>query len=152
MIRNLNVLSKDIDGARFGFFDTWKFGYLGEINSNHKTDYPLLLLLPPSSSFKDVYSSDETMTLTFHCYDVKPPVETPTLVWNDTRLLEKTFDNLLERFKGTIEALVLEKESQYILSGQWSIDRVSREFNDDLIGLVITIELNKYSFCLATHN
>lgn len=151
MIRDLEDLSKDINTARAGYFDTWRFGYLGEINSNHKTDYPLLLLLPPSSNFNSVYTNDETMTLTFHMYDVKPLVENPPFPFDNTTLLEKTFDDLLNRFKNTIERLVVDKESKYILSGQWSIDRVSREFNDDLIGLVITIELNKYSFCLATH-
>jgi hypothetical protein len=147
MIIDIEQLSIDIGVARTGHFDTWKFGYLGEINASHNTDYPLLMLLPPSSRFTDVYTNDETLTLVFHMYDVKPATFT-----DSNTDLEKTFDSLLEKFKATIQALVIDSEHKYILTGGWTIDRVSREFNDDLIGLVITIELNKYSFCLAENS
>lgn len=148
-ITDIHDLSVALNAARIGYFDTWRFGYLGEVNSNHDTDYPLIMLLPPTSKFKDPYSNNETLYLTFHCYDTIKQLSNKKS-WNDSTMLEYQFDDLLERFKGTMQNLVKGKEHKWILSGGWGVERVSREFNDDLIGIVVTLELDKFSFCLAT--
>jgi hypothetical protein len=155
ILKDIENLSTDIDTARAGFFDTYKFGYLGEINSSHNTDYPLLLLLPPSSTFITPYNNDETITLIFHCYEplvriadeLSGVITTPQ---NDTVSLERTFDKLLEQFKGTIQALVKDQEHKYIIpqDSVVEIDRVSQEFNDNLVGIIVTLRLKKFTHCL----
>ena len=152
-LRDLEHLSTDIKAAmQSNGFNTYKFGYLGEINASHNTTYPLILLLPPTSQFNDVSKNDELMTLQFHLFEQ----EIISLV-NDVSMpinqqnsfdLERTFDDLLQRFKGGIHTLVKNNEHKYILTGSWDIERVSQEYNDSLVGLIITIKLSKYTHCL----
>ena len=156
MIRDLKQLSQDINTARAGFFDTYKFGYLGEVNSN-STDYPLILLLPPTSNFADVHSGYETMILEFHCYqplikEVREADGTIITPQNATTSLENTFDALLTQFRGTINVLVRDEEKNYVLQDGWNVTRVSHEFNDDLVGIIATITINKLTDCLANQS
>jgi len=156
MIRDLKELSEDIDIARAGYFDTYKFGYLGEVNSN-STDYPLILLLPPTSNFSDVHSGYETMILEFHCYQplIKAVDEFTGVIiqpQNATTSLENTFDSLLFQFRRTIQALVRNNENKYALLDGWNVTRVSHEFNDDLVGIIATITINKLTDCLANQS
>jgi len=64
-------------------FNTYRFGYLGEFNSRHNTNYPLMLVLPPTSMFGDVYKSDEQLTLVFHLYKPCSIDSTPGVMQND---------------------------------------------------------------------
>jgi hypothetical protein len=156
MIRDLQNLSTDVNNARLGFFDTYKFGYLGEVNSN-STDYPLILLLPPTSNFADVHSGYETMTLEFHCYQplIKEVNEDTGQIikpQNATTSLENTFDALLHQFRGTVNVLVRNNENKYVLQDGWNISRLSHEFNDDLVSITATITINKLTDCLANQS
>ena len=69
VIKDLEDLSKDLNSARVGFFNEFKFGYLGEVNSKHNTSYPLMVLTPPMSHFKDPYKNDEEFHLKFYLYN-----------------------------------------------------------------------------------
>ena len=154
-IKDIENLSTDINAARNTFFQTYKFGYLGEVNSSHNTEYPLMLLLPPTSSFADPFGNDEELRLEFHLF--RPVIQELNddgdllLDQNATYALERTFDYLLEQFRGTMEALLKDNEHKYIVSGAWDIERVSGLHNDDLVSLEIAIRLRKYTHCLITN-
>ena len=150
-LRDLEQLSNDVNNARNTFFNTYEFGNLGMINASHNTTYPLLHLLPPSSNFGNPYKNDETMTCSFHCY---APVQYDTErsstpgVASQSLMLERTYDSLLEQFKGTMQALTHGFEHRYILTGNWNIERINEEFNDGLVGIIVTVQINKFTHCL----
>lgn len=148
VVRDLEQLSNDVDIARNTFFNTYQFGNLGMINASHATAYPLLHFLPPSSNFANPYKNDETMTCAFHCYETVSTVAGGVGVNSQALMLERTYDKLLEQFKGTMEALVLNNEHRYILTGNWNIERINEEFNDGLVGIIVTVQINKFTHCL----
>jgi|TARA_B110000238_G_scaffold60438_1_gene66125 hypothetical protein len=146
MNKDLQNLITDVYDARAGQFEQLLFGYLGEVNGMRGTKYPLLVMLPPSSSYTDPYSNDEKYTCVFHCYDFNADALDNSK--DMTTGLAFTLDNLKEKFKATIQALVKNNEDKYILSGGWQIERVSREFNDNAVGIVCTIEISAFTDCL----
>lgn len=146
MNRNLQNLITDLNTAKTGHFQKFEFGYLGEINAMRGTKYPLIMLLPPSSNYEDAYSNDEKYTCVFHCYDFNPDALDNSK--DLTTGLALSFVELKHKFKETIENLVKTNESKYIISGGWSIDRVSKEFNDNLVGIVCTIQISMFTDCL----
>tara|TARA_R110000744_G_scaffold89619_4_gene174237 strand:+ start:16085 stop:16546 length:462 start_codon:yes stop_codon:yes gene_type:complete len=150
MLRDIRDLSISINTARAGHFDTYYYGNLGMINAGHNNDYPLLLLLPPTSSFNSVYKNDETVTCVFHCYQPMPTPETAVIGVNALAFsIENSHDELLSRLKKTLETLSLNNEYQYILTGSWQVERIQEEFNDGLVGIVVTCSINKFTHCLA---
>ena len=156
VIKDLEELSTDIDTARVGFFNEYKFGYLGEVNAYHKTSYPLMVLTPPMSVFTNPYKNDEEFSLRFYLYK---PVEIvrdddggQTLMQINTTMLERSFDALQSQFVSTMDVLLKNNEHKYIMNGSWNIERVSDEHNDKLVGLVIDIKLQKFSHCLPLSN
>ena len=155
VIKDIEELSIDIRTAAATYWDTYRFGYLGEVNNYHNNDYPLMLLLPPRSSFDDPYKNDEEFILEFHLYkqieeQVSETTGNLTLNQNQTVMLERTFDDLLSRFKETMEDLYQNYEHKYINAGGWEIERLSQQHADRLVSLVVTIRLRKFSFCLQT--
>ena len=150
ILQDLQNLSQDVDTARAGFFNTYQFGNLGMVNASHNTNYPLLHLLPPTSTFLDSYKNDEQMTCNFHCYRTLIPRETggTTGVLFNAQQLEMTYDSLLEQFKGTMQSLLLNNEHKYIITGNWSVERINEEFNDGLVGIICSVQINKFTHCL----
>ena len=145
MITTLTQLTTDLNTAAIstGLFQKFHFGYLGEINSYRaSTAYPLMMLLPPESSVSDIYAGDETYTLVFHCYEFNAEA-----LDNSQNGLQSSFDTLQDRFDSTMQALVKNNEHKYILGGSLNIERVSREFNDNLVGIVCTISLKSFTKC-----
>jgi hypothetical protein len=53
----------------------------------------------------------------------------------------------MDFFASFMNTLLRNNESKYVLGGSMNIERVSREFNDNLVGLVITIPLKSYTKC-----
>ena len=147
--RDLDNLVLDINNAKAGFFNTFIFGHLGEVNQSHNTNYPLIVLTPPTSTWGDVYKNDEEMTLRFVCYkaETRNAELSPPQYTNAT--LAQAFDDLLDAFKGTIQALVASNEHKYVLADGWNVERIMDAQNDRLVGLDITIRIDKFRFCLS---
>ena len=150
LLRDLRNLSADVDTARVGWFNTYMFGNLGMVNASHNTNYPLILLLPPTSAFISPYKNDETMTCVFHCYQ-KVDVRTDLAagVGSQLQMLEETYDKLLNQFKETMQALSFGFEHRYILTGSWTVERINEEYNDALVGIICTVQINKFTHCLT---
>ena len=150
MITNLYQLSQDIEIARVGWFHQYEYGNLGMINANHKNLYPILHLLPPTSVILDPYNNSEQLTCIFHCY--RPIIEntkdTSVGINAQEYMIEATHDDLMNRFVNTMQGVTLGNETKYVSVQQWSIERVMEEFNDGLIGVIITVTIERYSHCL----
>jgi len=53
----------------------------------------------------------------------------------------------MSMFIDFMKDLLKDREHEWVLNGGWDAERVSQEFNDNLVGLIITVRLNKYSHC-----
>jgi len=47
-----------------------KFGYEGEVNQDHDTQYPLMLIQPPTSTMPEIYSGREEYEFEINFYNL----------------------------------------------------------------------------------
>ena len=116
------------------------FGYENEINENHNSDYPLLLVLPPTSELTATEGSSQE-EYTFECLIVKPYYQ------NQVGSLDVVF-SLLEQEGLTWLQRVLDSytSKEVILSpDSISVEREKELYNDKLIQVRLTFTLNAFS-------
>jgi len=150
MIRDIQNLVADlvIAGTTNANFQRIEYGYLGEINTMRglNTTDAILYLLPPSSNMPDIYKNDEEVICVFHCL---VPFIDGGVQSNANESLQKLHDILKEKFLNTISNLTKDNEHKYIISDSLNIERTSREFNQEYVGLVCTIGIRMFSTCLT---
>ena len=147
IITDIEDLSKALDVARVGFFNQYEYGNLGMINANHNNQYPILHLLPPQSTLVEPFKNSESLICVFHCY--RTLINDTTVGVNAQEyMIERTHDFLYNQFVGTMQALTLSNEHKWVMTSQWSIERVMEEFNDGLVGIIVTCQVDKFSHCL----
>jgi len=116
------------------------FGYENEINENHNNDYPLLVVLPPTSELPAT-EGDSKEDYTFECLIVKPYHQ------NQTGSLDVVL-SLLEQEALTWLQRVLDSytKKEVILSpNSISVEREKELYNDKLIQVRLTFTLNAFS-------
>lgn len=116
------------------------FGYENEINENHNNDYPLLLVLPPTSELPST-EGDSREEYTFECLIVKPYFQ------NQTGSLDVVL-SLLEQESLTWLQRVLDsyQNKEVILSpDSISVEREKELYNDKLIQVRLTFTLDCFS-------
>tara|TARA_R100001460_G_scaffold36405_1_gene69843 strand:- start:6751 stop:7905 length:1155 start_codon:yes stop_codon:yes gene_type:complete len=121
------------------------FGYENEINENHNNDYPLLLVLPPTSELPAT-EGDVQEEYTFECLVVKPYYQ------NQSGSLDVVF-SLLEQEALTWLQRVLDSytNKEVILSpDSISVEREKELYNDKLIQVRLTFTLNAFSHSLTS--
>jgi len=119
------------------------FGYENEINENHNNDYPLLVVLPPTSELPAT-EGDVQEEYTFECLVVKPYYQ------NQAGSLDVVF-SLLEQEALTWLQRVLDSyaNKEVILSpDSISVEREKELYNDKLIQVRLTFTLNTFSHSL----
>ena len=116
------------------------FGYENEVNENHNNDYPLLVVLPPTSELPETEGSSKE-DYTFECLIVKPYFQ------NHTGSLDVVL-SLLEQEALTWLQRVLDSytSKEVILSpNSISVEREKELYNDKLIQVRRTFTLNAFS-------
>ena len=116
------------------------FGYENEVNENHNNDYPLLVVLPPTSELPETEGSSKE-DYTFECLIVKPYFQ------NHTGSLDVVL-SLLEQEALTWLQRVLDSytSKEVILSpNSISVEREKELYNDKLIQVRLTFTLNAFS-------
>lgn len=116
------------------------FGYENEINENHNNDYPLLVVLPPTSELPAT-EGDSKEDYTFECLIVKPYHQ------NQTGSLDVVL-SILEQEALTWLQRVLDSytNKEVILSpNSISVEREKELYNDKLIQVRLTFTLNAFS-------
>ena len=116
------------------------FGYENEVNENHNNDYPLLVVLPPTSELPETEGSSKE-DYTFECLIVKPYFQ------NHTGSLDVVL-SLLEQEALTWLQRVLDSytNKEVILSpDSISVEREKELYNDKLIQVRLTFTLNAFS-------
>ena len=154
VIQDLQNLSAGLESSRqaTGSFDTYKFGYLGEINQMHRTDYPLILLTPPTSRSENIFKGDQLWNCKFYCYkqfsDQQDGQQNTGPVLPPNYTLENAFDDLEDRFTTLMEHFHLNNKYKWMLEPTWDIERVSHEFNDELVGIEVTCGIRAFRRCI----
>tara|TARA_R100000734_G_scaffold12420_1_gene9172 strand:- start:11387 stop:12544 length:1158 start_codon:yes stop_codon:yes gene_type:complete len=116
------------------------FGYENEINENHNNDYPLLLVLPPTSVLPTT-EGDVQEEYSYECLIVKPYYQ------NQTGSLDSVF-TLLEQEALSWLQRVLDSytNKEVILSpDSISVEREKELYNDKLIQVRLSFTLNSFS-------
>ena len=155
MIRDIQNLSSalKVAAASGTQFNRVEYGYLGEINTMRglsNADY-IMFLLPPSSTMPDAYKNIEEVKCTFHCYTTLKSISgTPPT--NSNQALEYFHDILKQKFIQTISNLTKDAEHKYVLNSPIEMERTSREFNQEYVGLICTLTISMFSTCLPFSN
>ena len=116
------------------------FGYENEINENHNNDYPLLLVLPPTSELPST-DAESIEEYTFECLIVKPYYQSQSGSLDSVlTLLEQEALTWLQRVLDSYN------NKEVILSpDSISVEREKELYNDKLIQVRLTFTLNCFS-------
>ena len=122
-----------------------KFGYDGEVNQDHDTKYPLMLIQPPTSVMPVVYEGREEYEFEINFYnlysqDAQSVVELQKRWDNLQDLANEWLDFVLKNYQdSTVEA--------YLNDESIEIERVKDVANDKLVQVKITFTMSGFTKC-----
>jgi len=122
-----------------------KFGYDGEVNQDHDTQYPLMLVNPPESTIPEVYNGREEYTFEINFYNLysqaAQSVVTLQKRWDNLQdLANEWLDFVLKNYQDTTVEAYLNDESI-------EIERVKEVANDKLVQIKLTFTMSAFTKC-----
>jgi hypothetical protein len=116
------------------------FGYENEINEKHNNDYPLLVVLPPTSELPATEGTSKE-DYTFECLIVKPYYQ------NQTGSLDVVFSLLEQEALSWLQRVLDSYPNRDVILSPESIavEREKELYNDKLIQVRLTFTLNAFS-------
>lgn len=126
-------------------FGDAKFGYDGEVNESHNTQYPLLLINPPLSTMPEIYSGREEYEFEINFYNLYPQAAQSAVTlqhrWDNLQdLAMEWFDMVLKNYQDNVVDVYLNDESV-------EIERVKEVANDRLVQIKFTFTMSAFSKC-----
>ena len=126
-------------------FGDAKFGYDGEVNESHSTQYPLLLINPPLSTMPEIYSGREEYEFEINFYNLYPQAAQSAVTlqhrWDNLQdLAMEWFDMVLKNYQDNAVDVYLNDESV-------EIERVKEVANDRLVQIKFTFTMSAFSKC-----
>ena len=132
------------------FDDKWtygdvKFGYDGEVNQDHDTQYPLMLVTPPESIIPEIYNGREEYSFEVNFYNLysqaAQSVVTLQKRWDNLQdLSNEWLDMVLKNYQdATVEA--------YLNDESIEIQRVKDTNNDKLVQIKLTFTMSAFTKC-----
>jgi len=126
-------------------FGDAKFGYDGEVNESHSTQYPLLLIKPPLSIMPEIYKGREEYEFEINFYNLYPQAAQSAVTlqhrWDNLQdLAMEWFDMVLKNYQDNIVDVYLNDESI-------EIERVKEVANDRLVQIKFTFTMSAFSKC-----
>ena len=126
-------------------FGDSKFGYDGEVNEAHSTQYPLLLINPPLSTMPEIYSGREEYEFEINFYNLYPQAAQSAVTlqhrWHNLQdLAMEWFDMVLKNYQDNVVDVYLNDESV-------EIERVKEVANDRLVQIKFTFTMSAFSKC-----
>lgn len=123
-----------------------KFGYDGEVNESHSTQYPLLLINPPLSTIPEIYSGREEYEFEINFYNLYPQAAQSAVTlqhrWDNLQdLAMEWFDMVLKNYQDNVVDVYLNDESV-------EIERVKEVANDRLVQIKFIFTMSAFSKCL----
>jgi hypothetical protein len=111
-----------------------KFGYESDVNEDHDTKYPLMLIQPPASIIPEIYDGREEYEFEINFYNLYPQAAQSVVTlqkrWDNLQdLAMEWFDMVLKYYQDvTVEA--------YLNDESLEIERVKEVANDRLVQIV----------------
>ena len=130
--------------SKWTFGDS-KFGYDGEVNESHNTQYPLLLINPPLSIMPEIYSGREEYEFEINFYNLYPQAAQSAVTlqhrWDNLQDLGmEWFDMVLKKYQdNTVDA--------YLNDESLEIERVKEVANDKLVQIKFTFTMSAFTKC-----
>ena len=122
-----------------------KFGYESEVNQDHDTQYPLMLVEPPSSIIPEIYNGREEYEFEINFYnlysqDAQSVVE-----------LQKRWDNLQDMANEWLDFVLKNYQDSsveaYLNDESIEIERVKEVANDRLVQIKLTFTMSAFTKC-----
>jgi len=122
-----------------------KFGYDGEVNQDHDTQYPLMLVNPPESIIPEIYNGREEYSFEINFYNLysqaAQSVVTLQKRWDDLQdLSNEWLDMVLKNYQDvTVEA--------YLNDESIDIERIKDSKNDKLVQIKLVFTMSAFTKC-----
>jgi len=122
-----------------------KFGYEGEVNQDHDTKYPLMLIQPPTSTMPEIYSGREEYEFEINFYNLytqaAQSVVTLQKRWDNLQdLANEWMDFVLKNYQDVTVEVYLNDESI-------EIERVKDVANDKLVQIKLVFTMSGFTKC-----
>ena len=122
-----------------------KFGYDGEVNQDHDTQYPLMLVNPPESIIPAIYDGREEYSFEINFYNLysqsAQSVVTLQKRWDNLQdLSNEWLDMVLKNYQDvTVEA--------YLNDESIDIERIKDSKNDKLVQIKLVFTMSAFTKC-----
>jgi len=122
-----------------------KFGYEGEVNQDHDTQYPLMLIQPPESIIPVVYDGREEYTFEINFYNLYSQAA------QDVVTLQKRWDNLQDLSNEWLDMVLKNYQDvtveAYLNDESIEIERLKDVANDKLVQIKLTFTMSAFTKC-----
>ena len=122
-----------------------KFGYESDVNEDHDTKYPLMLIQPPASIIPEIYNGREEYEFEINFYNLYPQAAQSVVTlqkrWDNLQdLAMEWFDMVLKFYQDvTVEA--------YLNDESLEIERVKEVANDRLVQIKFVFTMSAFTKC-----
>tara|TARA_R100001463_G_scaffold133627_3_gene195212 strand:- start:3438 stop:4577 length:1140 start_codon:yes stop_codon:yes gene_type:complete len=126
-------------------FGDVKFGYESDVNEDHDTQYPLMLIQPPSSIIPAIYNGREEYEFEINFYNLYSQAAQSVVT------LQKRWDNLqdmsMEWFDMVLKNYQDVNVEAYLNDESLEIERVKEVANDRLVQIKMTFTMSAFTKC-----
>ncbi len=132
------------------FDDKWtygdvKFGYDGEVNQDHDTQYPLMLVNPPESIMPVVYDGREEYSFEINFYNLYSQAAQSVVT------LQKRWDNLQDLSNEWLDMVLKNYQDvtveAYLNDESIEIERIKDTKNDKLVQIKLIFTMSAFTKC-----
>ena len=126
-------------------FGDSKFGYEGEVNQDHSTTYPLMLITPPTSIMPEIYRGREEYEFEINFYNLYSQATQSVVT------LQKRWDNLQYLANEWLDTVLINYQDTtvqaYLNDESIEIERIKDANNDKLVQLKLTFTMSGFTKC-----
>ena len=132
------------------FDDKWtygdvKFGYDGEVNQDHDTQYPLMLVNPPESIIPAIYNGREEYSFEVNFYNLYSQAAQSVVT------LQKRWDNLQDLSNEWLDMVLKNYQDvtveAYLNDESIEIERIKDTKNDKLVQIKLVFTMSAFTKC-----
>ena len=122
-----------------------KFGYDGEVNQDHDTQYPLMLVNPPESIIPAIYNGREEYSFEINFYNLYSQAAQSVVT------LQKRWDNLQDLSNEWLDMVLKNYQDvtveAYLNDESIEIERIKDTQNDKLVQIKLIFTMSAFTKC-----
>ena len=122
-----------------------KFGYDGEVNEDHDTQYPLMLVTPPESIIPEIYNGREEYSFEINFYNLYSQAAQSVVT------LQKRWDNLQDLSNEWLDMVLKNYQDVtvevYLNDESIEIERIKDSKNDKLVRIKLIFTMSAFTKC-----